>query len=76
MFFDQRLPQRGDEALFRLLEALGERAKDLAFTPEAGIWEYRGRTRVHTYSASMCWAGCSRLASIASHLDLNDRAVY
>jgi GH15 family glucan-1,4-alpha-glucosidase len=76
MFFDRRLPQRGDEALFRLLETLGEKAKDLALTPDAGIWEYRGRTRVHTYSASMCWAGCSRLAAIAAHLGLNDSAVY
>jgi GH15 family glucan-1,4-alpha-glucosidase len=76
MFFDRRLPQRGDEALFRLLETLGEKAKNLALTPDAGIWEYRGRTRVHTYSASMCWAGCSRLAAIAAHLGLNDSAVY
>ena len=52
------------------------KAAELAFTPDAGIWEYRGRTRVHTYSAAMCWAGCSRLAAIASHLGLSDRAAH
>lgn len=76
MFFDRRLPRQGDHGLFRLLENLGVKAAASAFTPDAGIWEYRGRTRVHTYSASMCWAGCSRLAAIASHLGLQERASY
>ena len=76
MFFDRRLPRQGDKGLFDLLETLGAKAAALAFTPDAGIWEFRGRTRVHTYSAAMCWAGCSRLAAIASHLGLSDRAAH
>src|SRR5262249_6872455 len=72
MFFDRRLPRPGDQGLFSLLESLGTRAARLAFEPDAGIWEYRGRSRVHTYSASMCWAGCSRLAAIAAHLGFKD----
>ena len=76
MFFDRRLPRPANEGLFHLLESLGEKAARLAFTPDSGIWEYRGRTHVHTYSAAMCWAGCSRLAAIASHLGLHDRASY
>ena len=71
MFFDQRLPRTGDESLFTLLESLGHKAEKLAFEPDAGIWEYRGRTAIHTYSAAMCWAGCSRLAAIAAHLGLD-----
>jgi GH15 family glucan-1,4-alpha-glucosidase len=74
MFFDRRLPRPGDENLFRLLETLGEKAARLAFTPDAGIWEYRGRTQIHTYSAAMCWAACNRLSAIASHLGLSERA--
>ena len=59
MFFDRRLPRPGDAGLFHLLERLGVEAKRLAFEPDAGIWEYRGRAHVHTHSAAMCWAGSS-----------------
>ncbi|MFC3127060.1 glycoside hydrolase family 15 protein [Pseudoroseomonas globiformis] len=74
MFFDQRLPRPAGEALFHLLETLGEQAEKRALTPDAGIWEYRGRERIHTFSAAMCWAGMARLAGIAKHLGLPERA--
>jgi GH15 family glucan-1,4-alpha-glucosidase len=76
LFFDRRLPRPGDVGLFRLLETLGERAARKALEPDAGIWEYRGRQRVHTHSAAMCWAGCQRLSAIAMRLGLEDRAKY
>ncbi len=76
VFFDQRLIQRGDEVLFRQLETLGERAAALFDQPDAGLWELRGVTRVHTFSSMMCWAGCDRLARIAAHLGLAGRAEY
>ncbi len=76
MFFDRRLPRPGDAALFHTIEPLGEQAAKLALEPDAGIWEYRGRTRVHTHSAAMCWAGCQRLEAIANHLNLPERATY
>jgi len=76
MFFDRRLPRPGDEGLFRLLESLGDKAAETAFVPDAGIWEYRGRKRIHTHSAAMCWAGCHRLAAIAARLGLKDRAAH
>jgi GH15 family glucan-1,4-alpha-glucosidase len=76
MFFDHRLPRPGDEALFRVLEPLGDKAVELALKPDAGIWEFRGRRSVHTHSAAMCWAGISRLAAIAAKLNLPDRAAH
>ena len=76
MFVDERLPKMGDEALFRLLEGLGERAIVRAFEPDAGLWEYRTRSRPHTYSATLCWAACDRLAGIAARLNIVDRAKY
>ncbi|MGE3147658.1 MAG: glycoside hydrolase family 15 protein [Pseudorhodoplanes sp.] len=76
MFFDRRLPQPGDESLFRLLETMGDKAAEFAFSPDAGIWEYRGRQRIHTHSASMCWAGCNRLAAIAQIMGFADRAQH
>ena len=74
MFFDARLPQPGDEALFRQLEPVGEAALAAALTPDAGIWEYRGRARVHTFSAAMCFAASDRLARIAVRLGLHQDA--
>jgi len=76
VFFDRRLVRRGDAALFRRLEPLGERAAVLFDQPDAGLWELRGTARVHTFSSVMCWAGCDRLARIAAHLGLAERAGY
>jgi GH15 family glucan-1,4-alpha-glucosidase len=73
-FFDRRLSNPGDRALFRRLERFGERAADLYDKPDAGIWEYRGRQRPHTFSAVMCWAAADRLARAARRLGLDDRA--
>jgi hypothetical protein len=70
MFFDARLPQPADEALFRQLEPVADAAVAAALTPDAGIWEYRGRARVHTFSAAMCFAAADRLARIAGRLGL------
>ncbi|HLQ88778.1 MAG TPA: glycoside hydrolase family 15 protein [Xanthobacteraceae bacterium] len=76
MFFDRRLPRPGDQDLFRLLEGLGAKAGELSLEADNGIWEFRGRRRIHTHSTAMCWAGCHRLAAIASQLGLPDRAEY
>lgn len=76
MFFDHRLPNRGDRALFELLEGVGAKAAEFAFEPDAGLWELRGKKRVHTFSAVMSWAACARLAKIARVLELPDRAAY
>jgi GH15 family glucan-1,4-alpha-glucosidase len=76
MFVDERLPKMGDEPLFRMLEILGESALARAFEPDAGLWEYRARSRAHTYSATLCWAACDRLAGIARRLKIADRAKY
>jgi GH15 family glucan-1,4-alpha-glucosidase len=76
MFFDRRLPRMGDQALFHRLERIGEQGARAALTPDSGLWEFRGRQRVHTYSAVMCWAGCDRLAKIADLLGLPERAQH
>ncbi len=75
-FFDRRLAQPGDVANFEQLEQLGTSAMELFDKPDAGIWEYRGRKRVHTFSSIMCWAACDRLAKIARQLKLADRAEH
>jgi GH15 family glucan-1,4-alpha-glucosidase len=75
IFFDNRMP-KGDMALFQRLERLGEHARELAFEPDASLWELRGSKRVHTFSSAMCWAACDRLAKIAVVLGEQGRARY
>ena len=74
LFFDERLPRKGDESLYAMLEQLGRTALDQSLEPDAGIWEFRGRTRVHTYSATMSWAACDRLSRIGRSLGLEESA--
>jgi len=75
-FFDSRLAQPSGQSAFKQLELAGERCVALFDQPDAGLWEYRGRARVHTFSSVMCWAGVDRLARIAAHLGLADRAGF
>jgi GH15 family glucan-1,4-alpha-glucosidase len=73
-FFDKRLFMSAGVEEFERLEAIGERAWELHDKPDAGIWELRTRMRPHTSSAIMSWAGCDRLAKVAAHLGLDERA--
>jgi GH15 family glucan-1,4-alpha-glucosidase len=76
LYFDRRLGLPGTPTDFKRLELLGEHAWRLFETPDAGLWEFRGRVEVHTYSAVMCWAACDRLAKIARQLHLHERAGF
>jgi GH15 family glucan-1,4-alpha-glucosidase len=75
-FFDRRLTTPAGPDQLALLEQVGERAFQLFDQPDAGLWEYRGRARVHTFSSMMCWAACDRLARISAHLSDTERAQY
>lgn len=75
-FYDLRLNAPGGVAQFQQLEPAGERCFALYDQPDAGIWEYRGRAHVHTFSSVMCWAGVDRLARLARHLKLSERVDY
>jgi GH15 family glucan-1,4-alpha-glucosidase len=76
LFFDTRLIDSGTEAQFHRLEVLGGWALMKYDQPDAGLWEYRGRARVHTYSSMMCWAACDRLAKIAAKLGKPERTTF
>jgi len=65
LFWDARVATVGDAALYRRLRPVGEAALKNALIPDAGAWEYRTRSGVHTYSAAMCWAAAHRMEMIA-----------
>jgi GH15 family glucan-1,4-alpha-glucosidase len=73
-FCDQRLMRISGPTDFEKLESIGDFAWANYDKPDAGLWEFRTRTAVHTYSAVMCWATCDRLANAARMLGLEDRA--
>ena len=73
-FFDERLYRKSTIEDFTALERVGERAWEAHDQPDAGLWEFRTRTAVHTYSSVMSWAACDRLANIALELELTERA--
>ena len=76
VFFDQRLVLADQDRLFGQLEAVGRRAALDFASPDAGPWEIRHATRVHTFSSVMCWAACDRLARIAERIGKEDRSRY
>lgn len=75
-FFDHRLLRMGAAGDFTSLEQVGERAWEAYDKPDAGLWEYRTRERIHTYSAVLCWAACDRLANVAEALKLEGRCEF
>ncbi len=75
-FWDQRLDRPGEAALFAHLETLGQAASRLYDQPDAGLWEIRGKPRIHAFSSVLCWCACNRLARIAGRLGLADRAAF
>ena len=75
-FHDRRLLHPAGEAEFLHLERIGEQAVRVYGQPDAGMWELRTRARIHTSSALMSWAACDRLAKIATHLGLIERALH
>jgi len=74
-FIDTRLLRIADERDFESLEQVGEMAWAMHDQPDAGLWEFRTRQEVHTYSAVMCWAlkaitlmqACFRWSNCASY---------
>lgn len=75
-FFDRRLLRMADERDFASLEEVGEMAWKMHDQPDAGLWEFRTRQEIHTYSAVMSWASCDRLANVAGHLGKPDRQAH
>ncbi len=75
-FFDRRLLRMADARDFENLEEVGEMAWAMHDQPDAGLWEFRTRQEVHTYSAVMCWAACDRLSNVAAHLGRDERAAF
>ena len=76
LFFDRRLSVADPGTVFERLERAGDTAYRLYAEPDAGLWEFRGRQGVHTYSSVMCWVACDRLARISARIGRPERQAH
>ena len=53
-----------------LVDQIAARLED----PDAGPWEFRGRTRLHSFTVLMHWAGAQRAVEVAEALDADELA--
>jgi GH15 family glucan-1,4-alpha-glucosidase len=75
-FFDRRMDGTLEDhlGLYQSLSLLGLKALECYDKPDAGPWELRLTSQVHTYSVLMCWCACDRLSYIADKLDIKEEA--
>lgn len=65
IFLDERFHDERSRAALDLVEALANKAIQVAGSPDAGIWEYRTEWKPQTFSGLMCWAAADRMSRIA-----------
>lgn len=75
LFLDTRFvgeipPQTAVALVVGLLNQIDARLEE----PDAGLWEFRGRTRLHCFSVLMHWAGAQRAVEVAEALEAEDVA--
>ena len=58
------------EIVRTLVEQMDARLEE----PDAGLWEFRGKTRLHSFSVLMHWAGARRAVEVADALDAPELA--
>jgi GH15 family glucan-1,4-alpha-glucosidase len=75
LFLDTRFvgeipPLTAVEIVQDLLDQIEARLEE----PDAGLWEFRGRTRLHCFSVLMHWAGSRRAVEVAEALNASELA--
>ncbi|MEK6554857.1 MAG: glycoside hydrolase family 15 protein [Bdellovibrionota bacterium] len=73
---DARLVDRrrlSEKSLFSLISSIENKMNE----PDNGVWEFRGRQSIHTYSVLFHWAGsaaCQKIARLMGNSELERRA--
>ncbi len=75
LFLDTRFvgdipPRTAVEMVQGLVDQIDARLDE----PDAGPWEFRGRTRLHSFTVLMHWAGARRAVEVAEALDADELA--
>jgi glucoamylase len=77
LFIDQRLSFSKKHSYKPLVDRLLTWIEKTFFEPDAGLWEFRKVTQVHTYTLLFHWAGCKaaiKIGKIMTDSDLVNRA--
>jgi len=69
-FVGEILPHTAAELIRDLVDQMDRRLDE----PDAGLWEFRERTRLHSFSVLMHWAGARRAAEVAEALEETELA--
>ena len=59
-----------------MIQALVDQMNARLEEPDAGLWEFRGKTRLHSFSVLMHWAGARRAAEVADALEAPELAEH
>ena len=75
LFLDTRFvgeipPATAVDIVEGLLDQIDARLEE----PDAGLWEFRGRSRLHSFSVLMHWAGARRAVEVAEALEAGELA--
>jgi len=57
-----------------MIEGLLDQMEQRLEEPDAGLWEFRGKTRLHSFSVLMHWAGARRAAEVFNALEAPELA--
>lgn len=74
LFYDARLLGSELAPVYEAVERLVGTAVETFSRPDAGIWEYRGRTAHHVFSKFMAWVAVDRACKIAARTGHNEQA--
>lgn len=77
LFVDKRLSFAKKHSYKPLVDRLLKWIEKTFFEPDAGLWEFRNVTQVHTYTLLFHWAGCKaaiKIGKIMNDTDLVNRA--
>ena len=66
---------RLDRSMERVLKGIGSVVLRRWREPDEGIWEIRGKRRLHTYSKAMCWVAVNELLAMQTrgHIQIRNR---
>jgi len=74
MLIDQRSDLRDPSQWYPLVARMVDEAIDGFEKEDMGIWEYREKPMLHTFSRAMCWAAVDAGSDIAEHFDHQEQA--